>query len=152
MCSRPFEFPSQRYLDHSHCLVLAPATLAALPSTQISSPPVQLLQYLSFLPAIFRGLLQKLRLALRGASFAPPPQSSGLRSNRHCLFRCVLLPVLSWGRVRNHPRSGSFCSSRGYPIIRRVDRLQVTNRLPASAFRLKPPLQKLDLKCSSQAR
>ena len=26
--------PSQLYLDHSHCLVLAPATLAALPSTR----------------------------------------------------------------------------------------------------------------------
>jgi hypothetical protein len=26
--------PSQFYLDHSHCLVLAPATLAALPSTR----------------------------------------------------------------------------------------------------------------------
>src|SRR5580765_6966986 len=26
-------FPSQRHLDHSHCLVLAPATLTALPST-----------------------------------------------------------------------------------------------------------------------
>ena len=29
-----------RYVDHSHCLVLAPATLAALPSTRaISQPP-----------------------------------------------------------------------------------------------------------------
>src|SRR5438067_4527755 len=55
----------------------------------------------------------------------------------------MLLPVLSWGRVRNHPRSGSFCSSTGYPIIRRIDRLQATNRLPAPAFGLKPPLQKL---------
>jgi hypothetical protein len=27
-------YPSQLYLDHSHCLVLAPATLAALPSTR----------------------------------------------------------------------------------------------------------------------
>src|SRR5437867_10055441 len=26
--------PSSLYLDHSHCLVLAPATLAALPSTR----------------------------------------------------------------------------------------------------------------------
>jgi hypothetical protein len=26
--------PSQFYLDHSHCAVLAPATLAALPSTR----------------------------------------------------------------------------------------------------------------------
>ena len=26
--------PSQLYLDHSHCPVLAPATLAALPSTR----------------------------------------------------------------------------------------------------------------------
>src|SRR5438552_19050030 len=55
----------------------------------------------------------------------------------------MLLPVLSWGRVPNHPRSGSFCSSTGYPIIRRIDRLQATNRLPAPAFGLKPPLQKL---------
>jgi hypothetical protein len=53
MCSRPFRplgfahlcrsrpggsihslLPSQLCLDHSHCLVLAPATLAALPSTR----------------------------------------------------------------------------------------------------------------------
>jgi hypothetical protein len=53
MCSRPFRplgfahlcrsrprgsihslLPSQLYLDHSHCPVLAPATLAALPSTR----------------------------------------------------------------------------------------------------------------------
>src|SRR5204863_5452233 len=117
-----------------------------------SSAPVQLLQYLSFLPAIFRGLLQELRRSLRGASFAPPPQSSGLRSSRRCFFRYALLPVLSWGRARNHPRPGSFCSSTEYPIIRRVDRLQVTNRLPAPAFGLKPPLQKPYKKCSSQAR
>src|SRR5260370_35260924 len=31
----PFSLlPSSLYLDHSHCLVLAPATLAALPSTR----------------------------------------------------------------------------------------------------------------------
>src|SRR5437667_5132939 len=31
----PFSLlPSSIYLDHSHCLVLAPATLAALPSTR----------------------------------------------------------------------------------------------------------------------
>src|SRR5437773_11482207 len=135
-----------------HCYRFRSAMMLGEDATPISSPPVQLLQYLSFLPAIFRGLRQKLRRSLRGASFAPPPQSSGLRSNRHCFFRCVLLPVLSSGRVRNHPRSGSFCSSRGYPIIRRVDRLQVTNRLPTPAFRLTPPLQKPYLKCSSQAR
>ena len=29
--------PSQLFLDHSHCLVLAPATLAALPSTRAIS-------------------------------------------------------------------------------------------------------------------
>src|SRR5205814_5569024 len=29
--------PSQLYLDHSHCLVLAPATLAALPSIRAIS-------------------------------------------------------------------------------------------------------------------
>ncbi len=43
MCSRPLKLapsptrsllPSQFYLDHSHCPVLAPATLAALPSTR----------------------------------------------------------------------------------------------------------------------
>src|SRR6266513_169302 len=115
-------------------------------------PTVQLLQYLSFLPAIFRGLRQKLRRSLRGASFAPPPQSSGLRSNRHCFFRCVLLPVLSWGHARNRPHSGSFCSSTEYPTTRRIYRLQVTNRLPAPAFGPKPPLQKPYWKCSSQAR
>jgi len=27
-------YPRQVYVDHSHCLVLAPATLAALPSTR----------------------------------------------------------------------------------------------------------------------
>ena len=33
--SRPHSLlPSSLYLDHSHCLVLAPATLAALPSTR----------------------------------------------------------------------------------------------------------------------
>jgi hypothetical protein len=53
MCSRPFRpfglpiyvarrpaapfarcYPHSFYVDHSHCLVLAPATLAALPSTR----------------------------------------------------------------------------------------------------------------------
>src|SRR4030095_15779816 len=44
MCSSPLEtrslptftrcYPRSLYLDHSHCLVLAPATLAALPSTR----------------------------------------------------------------------------------------------------------------------
>src|SRR5205823_11428155 len=69
---------------------------------------VQSLQYLLFLPAIFRGLLQKLRRPVRRASFAPPPQPSGRRSNRDCFFRCVLLPVLSWDRARSLPPPGSF--------------------------------------------
>jgi hypothetical protein len=30
-------YPRQLYLDHSHCLVLAPATLAALPPTRAIS-------------------------------------------------------------------------------------------------------------------
>jgi len=33
-CPRFLAAPSRLYLDHSHCLVLAPATLAALPSTR----------------------------------------------------------------------------------------------------------------------
>ena len=41
------------------------ANVKCLDAAPISSPPVQLLQYLSFLPAIFRGLRQKLRRALR---------------------------------------------------------------------------------------
>src|SRR5207249_5643412 len=96
--------------------------------------PVQSLQYLLFLPAIFRGLLQELRRPVRRASFAPLPQLSGLRSNRDCLFQFVLLPVLSWDRARNHPPFGSFGSSTPYPIIRRVDRLQVMNRLPRACI------------------
>src|SRR5437868_7604411 len=104
--------------------------------------PVQSLQYLLFLPGVFRGLLQELRRPLRGVSFALLPQLSGLRSNRDCFFQFVLLPVLLWDRAQNHPRSGSFCSATRYPIIRRVDRLQVTNRLLAPAFPPKPPLRK----------
>src|SRR5437016_10741691 len=64
-------------------------------------------------------------------------------SNRDCFPQFELLPVLSWDRARNHRPSGSFGSSTRYPIIRRVDRLQVTNRLPAPAVPPRPPLQKL---------
>src|SRR6266576_1294504 len=113
-----------------------------VPSVFSVFSPVQSLQYLLFLPASFRGLLQELRRPLRGVSFAPLPQPSGLRSNRDCSFQFVLLPVRSWDRARNHPLPGSFCSSTRYPIIRRGDRLQVMNRLPAPAFRPKPPLPK----------
>src|SRR5207248_5805835 len=34
LCPHSLAVTSQLYLDHSHCLVLAPATLAALPSTR----------------------------------------------------------------------------------------------------------------------
>src|SRR5439155_997716 len=64
--------PSQLYLDHSHCPVLAPATLAALPSTRAIETRL-LPSFDSFAPALGFAHLCRSRPA---APFSPLPTAT----------------------------------------------------------------------------
>src|SRR5437773_10498909 len=78
LCPHSLAVTSQLYLDHSHCLVLAPATLAALPSTraiETRSLPSSLAAthrgftfYVAFPKAPFP---QSRRVLCRSSPFAP---------------------------------------------------------------------------------
>src|SRR5438270_4377777 len=79
--------PSQLYLDHSHCPVLAPATLAALPSTRAIETRL-LLSFDSCAPALGFAHLCRSRPA---APFSPLPTaalpSMSLSQTLHSLTR-----------------------------------------------------------------
>src|SRR5438128_9207145 len=80
---------SQLYLDHSHCLVLAPATLAALPSTRATPDRgvFYVAQPTRSIPAFVPNFRPQQKATKK--TKIPNRDNSDLRSLRYLLFiRC----------------------------------------------------------------
>src|SRR4029450_95271 len=109
--------PSQLYLDHSHCPVLVPATLAALPSTRVT-PDRDVFYVADPSAPLYLGSSRCARPLPRGVTghVAQPVRSIEIRSSPNSLI-ATLATLPSTSLIPSAPLDEA--SARNGPILAR---------------------------------